>query len=121
MFHRVSCVISVLGLGLVGWFQGRVSKVSKVRVSVNIALGPGFTIRVSNYVCVLYHTNIALDTHIKFCYMYVSTGLLVKFASQRCCLIAQHAMSTVKADTARWAIQRQSCEAKFEVWHRYGT
>ena len=41
--------------------------VSRVRVSVNIALGPGLRVRVSDYVHVLYHTNIVLDTHIKFC------------------------------------------------------
>jgi len=40
--------------------------VSRVRASVNIALGPGFMVRVSDYVQVLCHTNIALDTHIKF-------------------------------------------------------
>ena len=39
-----------MGLGLVGWFQGRVSKVSRVRVSANIAFGPGFTFRVGKYV-----------------------------------------------------------------------
>jgi len=41
--------------------------VSRVRDSVNVALGAGFMVRVSDYVYVLYHTNIALDTHIKFC------------------------------------------------------
>ena len=35
-------------------------------LSCNIVLVPGFTVRVSDYVHVLYHTNIALDTHIKF-------------------------------------------------------
>jgi len=41
--------------------------VSRVMVIVNIALGPGFTVRVSDYIRVLYHSNIALDIHIKFC------------------------------------------------------
>jgi len=43
------------------------STVSKVRVSVNIALGLCFMFRVSDYIRVLYHTNIALDTHITCC------------------------------------------------------
>jgi len=35
-------------------FQSRVSRVSRVRVSVKIELWPGFTVRVIDYVCVLY-------------------------------------------------------------------
>jgi len=41
--------------------------VSRVRDSINTALRPGFMVKVSDYVLVLYHTNVALDTHIKFC------------------------------------------------------
>jgi len=35
-------------------FYGRVSTVIRVRVRVNIGLRPGITVKISDYVCVLY-------------------------------------------------------------------
>ena len=50
---------------------------NRVRCSLNVGLGPGLMIKFSDYVRVLYHTNIVLDTHIKLRDCVISNGPLV--------------------------------------------
>jgi len=77
-------------------------------------------VRVSENVCVIYHTNIRLIPISNFAniYKYLAAGkislpglLLDSPACGVCCQVTE---------TACWTIQEQPVDAKFEGWHHYG-
>jgi len=52
---------------------------------------------------------------------YWQLAVVVKFRFTALLLDSLKCHVCSEADTARWAIQQQRCEVKFNGWHRYGT